>query len=372
MKLIIEKNVLVNNLEKVSRAISTRNIIPVLNGVKFELSKNGLTLVASDNEISIEVFIDKKDIKSIDEEGAIVVSNGLKLLELLKRVNKKDIYIQCFEENEVIFKSDKFEYKSSCFNKNDYPNITFEENDSKIELDSTKFKDIISKTSFACSLQESRPLLTGVNIKVVGDIFECVATDSYRLSKVQIMLNNPSDNNYNIVIPARNVNELCKILQLDNSVSLNIFNNKILFKQENIKFQSSLLNGTYPNTDNSIPTEFNNRVKVNLKNIYDLVNNAALISQTKDKNIIDMEINNNILTIKSNSQEGKFEDSIEIENLSNNDIKISFSAKYMSDALKIYNCDNILLLMNGEISPIILNEEDNKELIQLILPMKTY
>lgn len=372
MKLVIEKDILVNNLEKVSRAISTRNIIPVLNGVKFDLTSKGLFLVASDNDVSIEIFIDKKNIKSIEEEGSIVVANGVKLLELLKRVNKKDIYIQCFEENEIIFKSDKFEYKSSCFNKNDYPNINFEENEEKIELDGTKFKEIINKTSFACSLQESRPVLTGVNIKVIGDIFECVATDSYRLSKVQIKLNNFGNNTYNVVIPARNVNELCKILDMDNVVKLNIFGNKILFQQNNMKFQSSLLNGTYPNTENSIPKEFDNKVKVNLKELYDLVNNAALISQAKDKNIIEMDIKDNVLTIKSNSLEGKFEDSIDIENITNNNIKISFSAKYMSDALKVYNVDNILLLMNGEISPIILNQEDSTELIQLILPMKTY
>ena len=127
-----------------------------------------------------------------------------------------------------------------------------------------------------------------------------------------------------------------------------------------------------PNTENSIPKEFDNKVKVNLKELYDLVNNAALISQAKDKNIIEMDIKDNVLTIKSNSLEGKFEDSIDIENITNNNIKISFSAKYMSDALKVYNVDNILLLMNGEISPIILNQEDSTELIQLILPMKTY
>ena len=372
MKLIIEKDLLVKNLENACRALSTRNIIPVLNGIKFELKKSGLFLTASDNEISIEVFIDKKEIKLIDEEGCVIIANGAKLLELLKRINKKEITIQSFDENEITFTSEKFEYRSNCFSKDDFPNIKFEETKTPVKLDGIKFKEIINKTSFACSLQESRPLLTGVNIKIIGDLFECVATDSYRLSKIQISLSMMPESNFNIVIPARNINELYRIIYEENEIEMHIFNNKVLFIYGNIKFLSSLLNGTYPNTDNSIPKEFKNQIKVKLNSLLNLVTNASLISQTKDKNIIEMEIKNSLLTVRANSQEGKFEDTIEVENLTKNNIKISFSAKYMTDALKIYDSEEILVLMNGEISPIIINIESNKEVTELILPMKTY
>ena len=372
MKLIIEKELFVKNLDNVCRALSTRNIIPVLNGIKFELKKSGLFLTASDNEISIEVNIDKKDIKSIEEVGSVVVANGSKLLELLKRINKKEITIQSLDENEIIFSSDKFEYKSNCFVKEDFPNINFEEVENPIKLDSKKFKEIINNTVFACSLQESRPLLTGINIKIVGNLFECVSTDSYRLSKIQVKLNNIPENNFNIVIPSKNVNELYRIINSDNEIELHIYNNKILFIYENMKFISSLLNGTYPNTDNSIPKEFKNQIKVKTSEMLNLVTNASLISQSKDKNIVEMEVNNSLLTIRANSQDGKFEDTIEIENISKNNIKISYSSKYMADALKIYDSEYVLILMNGEISPIIINKEQNDEITELILPMKTY
>ena len=92
----------------------------------------------------------------------------------------------------------------------DFPNINLDEAKNPIAISSMKFKEIINKTSFACSLQESRPLLTGVNIKIQGDIFDCTATDSYRLSKVSYKLDNICEENVNIVIPARNINELVK------------------------------------------------------------------------------------------------------------------------------------------------------------------
>lgn len=374
MKLIIKKEIIVSSLENVTKALSTRNIIPVLNGIKFELKKSGLYLTSSDNDISIEIFINKKDIISIDEEGIIVISKGRLLLDLLKDLPiESEISIENFDENEITFKSNNFIYKSNCFPSNDFPNIKFEENENLIKLDAIKFKDIISKTVFACSNQESRRLLTGVNIKLVGDIFECVATDSYRLSKIQLNMEKSNNNPFNIVIPSRNISELYKILNYDSELKIYISNTKVLFEYENIKFQSSLLNGTYPNTDNSIPKEFKNSLKVNIKEVLSVVNSASKISDSKDKNIIEMEINKDLLIIKASSQEsGKFEQSINIDNLSNNAIKISYSARYMIDALKVFDCENIILLMNGEISPIIIKEEGKAAVTELILPMKTF
>lgn len=374
MKLIIEKETLVNNLENVSRALSTRNIIPVLNGIKFKVTKEGLYLTASDNDISIEIFVDKVDIKSIEEEGELVISGGSKLLEILRKLPNNDMTIESYEENMIFFKTPNFEYKSNCYPKEEYPDINFEESDKYAVVNSNKVREMISKTSFACSLQESRPLFTGINVKLTNNNLEFVATDSYRLSKMQIEIDNKEGNDFNIVIPARNINELLKVLNKEDDVYIHIFSNKVLFKYNNIKFQSSLINGgTYPNTDNSIPKTFESTIKVNIKDFFNVVERASLVSQFKDKNIIEMEIVNDKLTIRASSVDvGKIEESIIVDNVSKSNIKISYSAKYMIDALKIFNKENIFILLNGDISPIILMEEDNDELTELISPMKTF
>jgi DNA polymerase-3 subunit beta len=222
-------------------------------------------------------------------------------------------------------------------------------------------------------MQESRPLLTGVNIKLQGSLLECTATDSYRLSKVSTTLDKVYDENINIVIPSRNINELVKVLDNEEDVEIHVFANKIIFRTSNIIFQSSLLNGNYPNTDNSIAKDFKYIIKTDLKEFYNTLDRASLLTQSKDKNIIDVEIDGNNLLIKASSLEmGKVEEKLLVDNQTNNKIRISFSAKYMLDALKMFSKDNIFILLNGEISPIILKEEENEELIELILPMKTY
>ena len=372
MKLLIEKNILMEGLNSVSKALSTRNIIPVLNGIKFDLTKEGLYLTATDNDITIQNFISKDNIKSIDEIGCSIIY-GKSLLDIIRRLPNSDIIIENFENNEVSFKTDTSTYNFNCFREEDFPKILLEEIKNPIIISSIKFKELINKTSFACSLQESRPLLTGVNLKLQGDLFECTATDSYRLSKVGINLDKVYNENINIVVPARNINELVKIIDNDQDMEIHVFSNKILFKYDNLIFQSSLLNGNYPNTDNSIAKEFKYIIKADLKELYNTLDRASLLTQSKDKNIVDVEINNNELFIRASSVEmGKVEEKINVENETSNCLKISFSAKYMLEALKMFNKEQIYLLFNGEISPIILKEIENDEFIQLILPMKTY
>ncbi len=372
MKMLIEKKVLLEGLNAVSRALSTRNIIPVLNGIKFELKKSGLYLTATDNDITIQYFIDKKEIKSIDEVGVSIIY-GKSMLEIVKRLPDTDILIENFEGNEVSFKTETSVYNFNCFLEEDFPNVYLDESKEPIMFDSNKFKETINKTSFACSVQESRPLLTGINIKITGDIFECIATDSYRLAKLTYTISRESTDNINIVIPSRNINEFVKIIGDDQEIEMNVYSNKVIFRTKNITFQSSLLNGNYPNTDNSIAKEFKYMLKVNLKNYFSILDRASLLTQSKDKNIIDMEIVDNKLIIRASSSEmGNVEEKMDIENETSNNLKISFSAKFMLDALRMFNEEEIYLLLNGEISPIILKNINNDEMIQLILPMKTY
>ena len=372
MKLLIEKNILMEGLNVVSRALSTRNIIPVLNGIKFDLQKDGLYLTATDNDITIQYYINKKDIKKIDEIGCSIVY-GKTMLDIIRKLPNTDILIENFENTEITFKTENSIYNFNCFMVEDFPNIVISEKKNPIKISSIDLKNIIDKTSFACSLQESRPLLTGVNIKILGDLLECTATDSYRLAKYNLKLNKIYDENINIVIPARSINEFSKIITNECEIDMHIFNNKIIFKFDNIIFQSSLLNGTYPNTDKSIQNSFQYIIKTNLKDFYNTLDRASLLTQSKDKNIIDIEIEKNNLTIRASSIEmGKVEEKMIVDNQTNNSIKISFSAKYMLDALKMFENEEIYLLLNGEINPIILKEEGNDQYIQLIVPMKTY
>lgn len=371
MKLIIEKKILLESLSNVIRAVSPRNIIPILNGVMFDLTEEGLYLTASDSDIIIRNFIPNNKIKKIEEKGKIIIQSKY-LLEIIKKLPDTDINIEVIDGLKIIISTDNTVYNLNCLNSDDYPTINLEVVDNPIVLNSQNLKELFAQTLFAVSTQESRPLLTGLNIKINGNIMECVATDSYRLAKKTIILDNSYDE-FDIVVPAKNIQEFDKILSDDADVEINMFNNKLVFVYNNYIFQTSLLSGAYPNTSNLIPTNFDYVFTTSLQAFYNAIDRAALLTQNKDKNLINMKTVDNDLVITSSASEiGKSEERVNVFRNNEDDISISYSAKYMLDALKTLNDDELIILMNGDSKPIIVKNAKDESLIQLILPIKTY
>ena len=372
MKFTIEKNVILENLSNVVKAISPKNIIPILNGVKFELGKEGLYLTASDSELTIKAFIDKDSITNIEEEGSIIIQSKY-ILDIIRKMPSDEIKFELMDGLKIKISSDNSQYDLNCLDPKEYPSLKLEEVDKPIVLDGSTFKSIISQTAFAISTQELRPLLTGLNFNIVGDVLECIATDSYRLAKKNIKLSNPVDEDINIVIPGKNIMELDKIIVDEEPVEMHVFSNKVLFKYKNIIFQSNLLSGTYPNTSNLIPKDFGIIINTNLDSFFSAIDRAALLTQNKDKNIVKMKLKDSQLVINSYASEiGKVEEKLEVDTKADATIDISFSAKYMLDALKTIKDEEILILLNGEVKPIVIKSVTDESLIQLILPIKTY
>ena len=371
MKLLIEKNILLESLTNVMRAISPRNIIPILNGVMFDLNEQGLYLTASDGDLTIRNFIPKEKIKNIYEQGKIIIQSKY-LLDIIRKMPNTDINIEVIDGLKIIISTENTVYNLNCLDTVDYPNIALDEVENPVVINSNTLKEIINQTLFAVSTQESRPILTGLNFKINGNVLECVATDSYRLARKNIVLNE-TYGLHNIVIPGRNINELDKLLNDDNEVEIHLFDNKVLFKYQNYLFQSSLLSGTYPNTNNFIPEDFEFIITTSLNDYYDAIDRAALLTQNKDKNIIKMDVENDEIIITSSSSEiGKSEEKISISKNNDQNLSISFSAKYMLDALKTFKEDELIILLNNDSKPIIMKSAKDESLIQLILPIKTY
>lgn len=373
MKFSIKKNIILEQLTNVSKAISTRNIIPILNGVKFELTKEGLYLTASDSDLTIKSFIPESKIESIDECGEIIIQSKY-ILEIIKKLPSDIVNFEVIDSLKILIYTETSQYNLNCLNSVDYPQIELNDNTKHITISSGILKKMIKQTIFAVSTQESRPLLTGVNIKINGSILECVATDSYRLAKKTISLDESYEDAVDIVIPGKNINELDKIItEDDKDVEIHIFDNKIMFKYEGIKFQSNLLNGSYPNTSNFVPSEFAYIISTKLNDYFSSIDGASLLTQSKEKNIVKMEAIENELIISSFASEiGKAENRINVERNVLEDISISFSAKYMMDALRSIEDEDIIICMNSDSKPIIIKSASDESLIQLVLPIKTY
>ncbi|MBO5138767.1 MAG: DNA polymerase III subunit beta [Bacilli bacterium] len=376
MKLTIKKDILLDALNKVSKAISTKNLIPVLAGIKFELNKKRLVLTASDNDITIQTVVEGGSIEDfkVEKEGSIIIQ-GKYILDIVRKLPDKYINIEVIDELKILIYTENSEFNLNGINEGEYPNISLEESKKKIVINSEVFKDLVSQTAFAASNEETKPVLTGINFNIVGDMLECNSTDSYRLARKVIKLEQASDENYNIVIPSHNILEFSRIMDDDNesNLEIHIFNNKVLFKYKNLLFQSRLINGTYPNTSNLMPEESYMVITADLNAFYSVIDRASILTSDKEKNIVTLETSGDTLLLKSSSLEiGRVEEKMKVKKSIEDDIKISFSARYMMEALKSFSTNIVEIHYVGEIKPIILKSPEEDTLTQLVLPIRTY
>ena len=373
MKLKIKQNILMEHLNYVIKGISSKNLIPILNCIKFELTNDGLYLMSTDNEVAIKTFIPKDKIENIDVCGDIVVS-GKYIYEIIKKLPNEVINIEEVMESKLFINTSNSSFNLNCNNASDFPVLDLEDNKNPIIISKKMFKSIINQTLFATSTQESRPALTGLNFKIEEDTLECVATDSYRLAKKIIKLNEKVVEKINIIIPTKNLYELVKLFNDDEGdLELHIFNNKIIFKFNSIIMMSRLVNGTYPDTSKLIPTSFSVTMNIKLNDLYNAIDRASLLTNESDKNTIKLESTENSIKLSSNIPEiGNVEETVSLGNTVEDGFRIAFSSRYMMDALRSFEGEEVELLFNGEVKPIIIRSTDDDSLIQLILPIRTY
>ena len=375
MKFTIKKDLLLDALNKVSKAISTKNLIPVLAGIKFELKKKKLTLTASDNDITIQTSIDcvNEDDFKIENEGSIIIQ-GKYILDIVRKLPDKYINIEVVDELKILIYTENSEFNLNGISESEYPNIGLEESKKKISINAGVFKSIVNQTAFASSNEEGKLVLTGINFNIVGDVLECNSTDSYRLARKIVKLDRESEENYNIVIPSKNIVEFSKILGDDeDTVELHIFNNKILFKNNNLKFESRLISGTYPNTANLLPDDSLLVISTKLNDFYDVIDRVSILTSDKEKNIVTLETTDDYLILRSSSAEiGRVEEKMPITKNNDENIKISFSAKYMMEALRSFSTETVDIHFVGEIKPILIKSSEDTSLTQLVLPIRTY
>ena len=375
MKFTIKKELLLDAINKVSKAISTKNLIPVLAGIKFELKKKKLTLTASDNDITIQTVIEstKDEEFKIEKEGSIIIQ-GKYILDIVRKLPDEYINIEVIDELKILIYTNNSEFNLNGISESEYPNIGLEESKKKVDIKTCTFRNIVYQTAFASSKEENKPILTGINLNIVGDILECNSTDSYRLARKVVKLDKESEENYNIVVPSHNMLEFCKILgDGDDIVELHVFSNKLLLKTNNIKFETRLINGTYPNTANLLPDDDMLVINMNLNDFYDVIDRVSILTSDKEKNIVTLETEGNTLILKSSSAEiGRVEEKMIIKKNNEENIKISFSAKYMMEALKSFSTESVELHFVGEIKPILIKSLEDETLTQLVLPIRTY
>ena len=377
MKFIIQKDYLVQSVQDVMKAITSRTTIPILTGIKVVATEEGVTLTGSDSDISIESFIPKEEngieIVEVQKTGSIVLQAKF-FSEIVKKLPTNQVEIEV-EHLQTVIRSGKSEFNLNGLDSEEYPHLPELSEQNVLKIPTDILKNIIKQTVFAVSTSETRPVLTGVNWKIENGDLICIATDSHRLALRKAKINSNAEQTYNIVIPGKSLNELNRILDDDNeSVEIVVTENQILFKTKHILFFSRLLEGNYPDTNRLIPTESKTDIVVNAKAFLQAIDRASLLAREGRNNVVKFStLNENVIEISSFTPEiGKVVEELISESIIGEELKISFSAKYMMDALKALEGTEIKISFTGAMRPFVIKPLHDETTLQLILPVRTY
>ena len=290
MKFTITKSNFLDGLNHVSRVIAPNSLFEILKGIKIELEKDKLILKASDSLVSVEYsvdsFEDDKEVITIEEEGQVVLPSR-NFIEIIRKAPTDLIEIETVGNN-ILVKSGKSEFNVKGYDANDYPEFPVISKENSLKLEANVFNDIIKETVFCTAPNDQRPILEGVNFSLSNKILTATATDSYRLSRRQVTLNDEDSNKeFNLIIPRKALTYFQRMIE-NGKDQVEIFyeNNRIVLYYQNVVYTVLLISGNYPNTNKLIPTVFECTFVSNGRELFDAVDRVSLMSREDKDDII--------------------------------------------------------------------------------------
>ncbi|MBK3496823.1 DNA polymerase III subunit beta [Viridibacillus sp. YIM B01967] len=378
MKFDIMRDRLLDGLNDVMKAVSSKTTIPILTGIKIDVSAEGMRLTGSDADITIQTYIPVEEngeqVINVERPGSIVLQAKM-FNEIVRKLPTNDVEFEVSEQFQTRIRSGKSDFHLIGLDSTEYPLLPELSEDNQFTLPADLLKSIIRETVFAVSTSESRPVLTGVHWQITGGEFVCVATDSHRLARRKVTLEHFPSEQSSVVVPGKSLTELSKILNdATTPVDIVMTNQQVLFKTNDVLFFSRLLEGNYPDTSRLIPDEYKTDVTVNGRSLLKAIDRASLLAREDRNNVVRFTtLQDGNIEISSNSPEvGKVEEQIQVGSLEGEELKISFSAKYMMDALKAIDGQDVVIQFTGAMRPFIIRSVHDDAILQLILPVRTY
>ena len=367
MKFTCSQQILTKALNTVSKAVSTRTTLPILKGILLEAKADGtITLTASDLEISIQ----KKINASVEREGSVVVISKL-FGDIIRKLPNEEISIEETDDNNIIIKTNSSEFTVVSLPVDEFPKIGEQEPvKEEMSFDREIFKDMVRKTSFAASIDESKGILVGILTEINEDKVNMVALDGFRLALASEEMTSQTENKF--IISAKIMNEISKIVSDDDSdddIRISLGQKKATFTVGTTEVVLRLMEGEYIRYRDIIPSDNPIHVIAGRDILLESIERASLLAREGKNNLIKMTIKNNLLTITSRSEEGNVKEEIVMEK-TGDDLEIGFNSKFVIDVLKAIDDEEISMYFKTGTSPCVVAPVEGNAYEYLILPVR--
>ncbi|KGK89419.1 DNA polymerase III subunit beta [Desulfosporosinus sp. HMP52] len=366
MKIFCSKDGLLSGVNAVQRAVSNKNPLPVLQGILIQAENQSLQFAATDLEMGIRCDVPAQ----IIEEGTMVVPAKL-FTEVVRKLPDTTITLE--ERNQkIIISYYQSEIVLNGYDPEEFPLLPDLIEPLSFTLPTVIFKNMIRQTIFSCAAEENRPVFNGILLQIEGSNIRLVATDTHRLAYVISEITNTGDSRFSGIIPSKTLSEIYRLLRDEDEVlTISHSNNQVVFQFGTIFLISRLIEGQFPNYKQVIPQACETKVYLSVREFLDAVERASLLSRDKSSaNIVRINVVDNELRIDQTSELGKISEQIGIE-MDGKEVRIAFNAKFLIDALKVIDSEQILFELSGPFSPGVMRPIDNPNYIYLVLPVRT-
>lgn len=365
MKFNINKNILVENLQKVLGPTTTKQNFPILNSIRIDAKDNKLKITATDLDITIISFQEV----TILEEGVCVIPMK-RFFSIIRELPSCDILVES-RKNNLLISCEKIEFKMSKLNEDDFPKIEEEKKATLIKIMPESLEEMIRLTSFSVGREEENYVLGGIFFEVKEDKIKLVSTDGKRLSFIERFLA-PNQTEVkepvSFILPLKAVNELYKLVkEREDIVYLFIDENKVGFDFKDTQFIARPIEGEFPKYSQYIPQEESlNKLEINRQKMLSSLRRAELLS-TKDHQGIKMSLKkNNIVISKATPHLGEVEEQIDTP-YSGAALELGVNSQFLIDVLRNLTEEDIVLEFFAVDKPIVLRKD---KYVSLIVPMK--
>lgn len=363
MKFISSKSSLLHGVNIVSKAVSTKTTLPILECILIEAKDNKIILTANDMELGIQTIIDG----SIETEGKIALDAKI-FSEIIRKLPNNDVLIETNETCQALIKCEKAKFTISGKEGNDFSKLPLVEKNNFISLSQFTLKEIIRQTIFSISDNENTKLMTGELFEVKSNKLTVSSLDGHRISIRNIELKE-SYNDIKVIVPGKTLNEISKILsgEVNDEVKIYFTDRHILFEFDTTTVVSRLLEGEYYKISQMLSSDYETKISINKKEFLECIDRASLLIKDSDKKPIIIRISSTNMELKINSMLGSMKEEIEIKK-EGKDILIGFNPKFLMDAIRVIDDEVISIYFVNPKAPCYIKDE-NESYIYLILPV---
>ena len=355
----------INVLQKVSQNKTSSN----LPGAIYMTTKNGqVELQGNDFELGIRLTIDG-DIK---EPGTLVVGSRY-FQELIRKLPGDTIEIYKPEDgNSLTITSGSSEFNLVTLHPDDFSLVEQIHDQDHVNIDSFAMKELIDLTNYAAATDEDRPVFTGALLEINENEVTMVATDTHRMAVKKITIDEPATTPMRAIIPTKTLAEVSRLLPTDNPAMINIIWNRtqIVFNFESIYIISRLIEGTYPEYEKVIPSQFDSSAVIDRREFAGAVDRVSLLAKDISYNVIRYDWSESNVTLSTqNTEIGMAKEDVAVE-FKGTPFTISFNGRYISDILRHSTGDNIHLFLKQN-GPVVIRQDNNPNYTYVVTPVRT-